>query len=121
MKPSLKTITLASVCSVTVALLAGCASAGGAPFLGNGSVTGMIYKNVKQPSQALNVAVDKDAQPVKVGKAKAISVLGLVGAGDASLQAAMRKAGITRVHHVDHRVMGVFGLYAEWEIMVYGE
>jgi len=33
----------------------------------------------------------------------------------------MQKGGITRVHHVDHRVMGVFGLYAEWEIMVYGE
>jgi len=56
----------------------------------------------------------------KVGKSKAEGIL-VVGYGDASISAAMKDGGITKVHHVDREILNVLGIYARSETIVYGE
>ena len=82
---------------------------------------GLIYTDATGPAQALNVAIDADAKPSKVGESKATSILGLIGTGDASLEAAMKDGKITKVHHVDHHVNIILGVYGQWTLKVYGE
>jgi hypothetical protein len=56
----------------------------------------------------------------RIGRATAI---GIVAAswGDASISAAMRNGGITRIHHVDHETTNLLGVYARYTTIVYGE
>lgn len=56
----------------------------------------------------------------KKGEAKATSILG-VALGDASLEAAMKNGGITKVHHVDTKSRNILGVYGEYTVIVYGE
>lgn len=79
-------------------------------------VLGGIYTDVKAPLTAT-------ANPVasKVGSAEATSVLGLVATGDASIQAAAQKAGITRISHVDYQSYSILGIFARYTVYVYGE
>ena len=56
----------------------------------------------------------------KVGRSKAQGIL-LVSFGDASISAAAKEAGITRIHHVDCETLNVFGIYARYETLVYGD
>jgi hypothetical protein len=63
---------------------------------------------------------DAKVNATKTGYSKAQGIL-LVAFGDASIKAAMQDAGITRVHHVDSEVLNIFGLYARYQTMVYGE
>jgi len=58
--------------------------------------------------------------PTKEGKACANSYLGLVGTGDASIQAAKANGGITTVSHVDHTAKSTLGIVAEWCTIVRG-
>jgi hypothetical protein len=57
----------------------------------------------------------------KVGTAKASSILGWFATGDASIDAAAKSAGITKIHHVDVQTSSVLGLIAKYEVFVYGE
>lgn len=57
----------------------------------------------------------------KVGKSGSIGVLGLVAIGDASIQTAANSAGIKKVSHVDAKKTSVLGLFAKYEMLVYGE
>ena len=41
--------------------------------------------------------------------------------GDASIQAAAREAGITRIHHVDYQSKSYVGVYNIYTIVVYGD
>jgi Zn-dependent alcohol dehydrogenase len=77
---------------------------------------GVWYTNVKAP-----VAVTSNANSTKVGTAEAISVLGLVAIGDASIEAAAKSAGITKIHHVDEESTSFLGFFAEYKVYVYGE
>ena len=65
-------------------------------------------------------AVGSAAGSSKKGEAKATSILG-VALGDASLEAAMKAGGITKVHHVDTKARNILGIYAEFTTIVYGE
>ena len=56
----------------------------------------------------------------KVGRAKAEGIL-LVSYGDASISAAAQSVGITKIHHVDNETLNVFGIYARYETIVYGD
>ncbi len=58
---------------------------------------------------------------MKTGAATATSILGIVATGDASIEAAAKNAGITRIHHVDHHTKNILGFYAEFTTIVYGE
>ena len=58
---------------------------------------------------------------VKVGTAEAKGYVGVVALGDASIQAAAREAGITRIHHVDYQAKSYVGVYTIYTIIVYGD
>jgi hypothetical protein len=90
-------------------LLAGCAAIGQAP------VTAPLTLNMKGP-----VSAGPAAGSAKVGTAEAWGIL-LYATGDASISAAMRNGGITRVHHVDHETTNILGVYAKYTTIVYGE
>ena len=79
-------------------------------------LTGGIVTNVKGPV----TATGSDQVPTKVGQATATSVLGWVASGDASIEAAAKAGGITKIHHVDYQSNSVLGIYAKYTVIVYG-
>lgn len=79
-------------------------------------LTGFVYTDLKTP-----LAVTDNEGSSKVGKAEATSILGIVATGDASIDAAAKSAGITKIHHVDVQATSVLGIFAKYEIFVYGE
>lgn len=79
-------------------------------------VMGGLYTNVKSP-----VAVTSNSNSSKVGTSEATSILGWVATGDASINAAAKKAGISKIHHVDAESTSILGLFAKYKIYVYGE
>ena len=78
-------------------------------------MNGSLYTSLKGP-----VAVGDASGSSKTGTAKATAIIGFA-TGDASIQAAMENGGITKVHHVDSKVMNILGIYAEYTTVVYGE
>ena len=97
--------TLAIVCAV---FLSGCA-------IGHAPVTAGITLNEKGP-----VAVGSATGSSKIGRSEAWGIL-VFATGDASISAAMRNGGITRIHHVDHETSSFLGIYAKYTTIVYGE
>lgn len=79
-------------------------------------VAGAIYTDVKD-----GLAVTGNAGSSKVGTAEAKGYLGIVAVGDASIQAAAREAGITRIHHVDYQAKSYVGVYTTYTVIVYGD
>lgn len=115
----MRTFALVGVTAGALCLLTGCVSN---LYPGGPSPHGFLQTNVTVPAQNLAVALDATAQPTKVGVSTAQAVLGLMASGDASVNAAMKAAGITRVHHVDHSVNSLLGgAWFEAKTIVYGE
>lgn len=106
--PFVRIVSVAMTLAVAL-VLGGCAA-------GPSMTTGYWYTDQSGPM----IATGEHA-PSKVGKATAVSILGLVGTGDASLKAAMENGGITRVHHVDFHTRSILGLFAQTQVMVYGQ
>ena len=79
-------------------------------------LSGYLYSSVKAP-----VAVTSNSGSSKVGTAQASSILGWVATGDASIDAAAKSAGITKISHVDEEGTSILGFYATYKIYVYGE
>lgn len=96
---------------VMVSGLGGCAIVAG----GNAGVAGSIYSEYKAPGQVGN------ATGTKTGQACAMSILGLVGIGDASLTEAMAHGQITQIAHVDHENFSVLGVYGRTCTVVTGQ
>ena len=90
-------------------LLSGCATA-------VSPVTGSLYTNVKAPM----LVTDNPDKPTKVGRATMRSILGVYAVGDASIEAAAKNAGITRIHHVDYQTQNILGVMADFTVIVYG-
>jgi hypothetical protein len=69
-----------------------------------------------------DVAAGKGPTPggMKVGKACAESILGLIARGDASVRAAKENGKITEVFSVDHSARNFFGIVGEWCTLVRG-
>ncbi|MFW5808041.1 MAG: TRL-like family protein [Spirochaetota bacterium] len=78
---------------------------------------GILYTKTRGPVTATsNVSISKS------GMASVISILGLFTYGDASINRACEKAGITRIHHADYEDYSVFfGVYQKYTVIVYGE
>ncbi len=95
--------------SALCAALAGCATA-------SAPVNGLLYSNVSGPVQ---IGASADA-PTKVGRATTRSILGLYAVGDASIQAAAKAGGISKIHHVDHETQTILGVIADFTTVVYG-
>jgi hypothetical protein len=79
-------------------------------------LVGAVYTGYTEPA-----AVTSNALGTKVGQASAISVLGVAAAGDAGINKAAKQAGITKVSHVDKKIVSVLGLYTKVTYTVYGE
>lgn len=79
-------------------------------------LSGVWYTDVKAP-----VAATSNSNSTKVGSAKATSILGIVATGDASIDAAAKSAGITKIHHVDEHSTSILGFFARYKVYVYGE
>ena len=79
-------------------------------------VSGSLYMSVKGP-----LAISPQPGMSKTGTASASSILGLIAMGDASIEAAAKAGGITKIHHVDYESTNILGLYATFTTVVYGE
>lgn len=79
-------------------------------------VAGMLYTDIKD-----GMAVTNNSGSSKVGTAEVKGYVGLIATGDASIQAAAKEAGITRIHHVDYQSKSYVGIYSSYTIIVYGE
>lgn len=77
---------------------------------------GLFMSNVKGPVGG----VDNAVKATKAGRATATGIMG-VAMGDASINAAMRQASITKVHHIDCESFGVMGVYGTFTTVVHGE
>lgn len=94
---------------IAMFLLSGCAMV-------QSPVFATLYTDVKAP-----LAVTGNSGASKVGTAEANSILGIVATGDASIDAAAKSAGITKIHHVDYEAKNILGFYATFTVYVYGE
>lgn len=103
----IRVFVLAGLASI---LLAGCAMV--ASPVGNAA----FYTRVHGP---LEIGVETAAS--KQGRACAKNFVGVVALGDASIAAAKRAGGITRVATVDHDSMNVVGVYSRFCTIVAGE
>ena len=101
-------LTLCGVLGVT----SGCVS-GGPP------VSGVVYATVVYPSQYAGAA--SQGPGTRRGTSQLSSILGLVSFGDASVETACGKAGITQLRTVDHHYTNVLYLYSTWTTIVTGE
>lgn len=79
-------------------------------------VLGVLYTSAKGPG-----AVTSNTLGQKVGTSEATSILGLIGTGDASVEAAAKAAGIKKISHVDYEASNILGIYAKHTTIVYGE
>lgn len=92
------------------ASMTGCAASANAP------VTGFVYLSANGATAATSNPVSS-----KSGKSCASSILGVVGLGDASIAAAAKAGGITRVASVDSENSNILGIYATNCTVVSGE
>ncbi|NCB07156.1 MAG: hypothetical protein EOM73_03215, partial [Bacteroidia bacterium] len=67
------------------------------------------------------VTATSNSISTKVGSAEATSILGIVATGDASIDAAAKSGGITKIHHVDEQSTSILGFFAKYKVYVYGE
>ena len=88
--------------------MSGCAAVGPLP--------GAIYTNTKFPSIASQSGPGK-----KTGTAQARSYLAMVAVGDASVDAACKNGGITKINTVDTKGWSILGIYSTWTTVVTGE
>jgi len=105
----LRRLSLALV-AATLLSTTGCLAMAAAP------VNGYFYTDVRGP-----LAAESAGEATKVGMASCQTVMGFVAWGDASIDAAAKKAGITKIHHVDFDSYSMFGAYACFTTIVYGE
>lgn len=82
----------------------------------NAPVTGFWYTNAKGATTAT-------ANPMgsKVGESCAVSYLGLIGTGDASIATAAKSAGITKISAVDSNNSSILGIIAKNCTVVTGD
>jgi hypothetical protein len=78
---------------------------------------GLFYTDITIPVTATaNVG-----KSTKIGTAKCKSYFGLVAVGDASIDRAVKKSGITKIYHIEWKANNVLGMLGTYEVVVYGE
>lgn len=105
----IKTLKTIGLGVVVAGVLSSCAAA-------SSPVTGGLFSDVKAP-----LAVTSNSVGSKVGTSTAKSILGWVALGDASIDTAAKKAGITKISHVDYHKTNILSFFATYEVVVYGE
>lgn len=77
---------------------------------------GAIYNDA-----TMAVAANPGVQATKTGKACANSYVGLIATGDASVETAMKNAGITKVATMNQHTNNILGVYGEYCTVVTGQ
>lgn len=108
-------ILLSSLVVGSLVALSGCAYI--TPPVKNSPVNGYIYSNVDWDGGV----VSQDVRPEKTGKSCAKSVLGIVGYGDASISAAQKAGGITKIHSINHSSTNYVIFFGNYCTIVTGE
>jgi len=107
-----KLVATAALASVVIVFMTGCAAIG--PI--QGGVMGPLFT---QTDAAVAVGTAGGAE--KVGTSESTEIIG-IATGDSSISKAMSNGGITKIHHVDCKVLNVlWGVYAKYTTVVYGE
>jgi len=96
--------------ALVVAFCSGCAMSNSAP------VTGFAYTSAQGATNATSNKVG-----TKTGESCATSYVGVVGLGDASIAAAAKAGGVTKISSVDSNNTGIIGVYAKNCTVVSGE
>lgn len=97
--------------SVFALSLTGCAA-----MSSNAPVTGFWYTNAKGATTATSNPMGS-----KTGESCAVSYLGLIAMGDASVATAAKSAGITKISAVDSNNSNILGLIAKNCTVVTGD
>ena len=79
-------------------------------------VSGSCYLDVKSSE-----SVGTGTVGPKTGSAKATTILGWFGTGDASINAAAKAGGISKISYVDYHSTQILGVFGTTETIVYGE
>ncbi len=106
----MKTLCLALILCVVCFSFQGC-------MIVASPAAGAILTDVKAPI----TATSNTATYSKVGTAQCSSILGLVASGDASIEAAVKSAGITKISHVSYESKNILGIYGTFTTYVYGD
>lgn len=88
---------------------------GGCAFATRAPLTGFLYTGTKTGETATSNAAGS-----ATGEACAISILGFVAIGDASIEAAAKQGGIDSISSVDSTQTGIIGVYAQHCTVVHG-
>jgi len=94
-----KTVALVGIIGFILVGFTGCGFVADGPF-------GWAYTNTKTP-----ITVGAAAGGEKMGRACVRSYFGMVTVGDASIETAMKEAGITDIHTVNEDNFSIFGTY----------
>ena len=103
-----KAILLAAAVAAA-ATLSGCAAVAT-------PLQGVLYSDVNYPITATSSEVGS-----KTGEATATSILGIFATGDASVAAAAKAGGITKIKTVDVKASNILTFYAKYTVVVTGE
>lgn len=95
---------------LTIAMLA---SVGSTAFATPG---GFLFTNVQEPVTGTQVQAN-----CKTASGSNMSILGLVGFGDAGAKTIADRAGITKIHHIDKATSSFLFLFQNETFTVYGE
>lgn len=106
----MKTLLSVSAILAAIFLVSGCASQGHVP-------PGFFYTSVKGP---IDTGFRK-AKAAKMGQSCGSNILGIVGTGDTSIDAAKKAGGIKKVATVDYEHFSVLGLYTKACVNITGD
>ena len=84
---------------------------------GRAPITGPLYSDI---SDGLIANPGPLPASPKVGTSTAKSIVG-IATGDASIDAAVKSVGITKIHYVDYHTWSILGVIGETTTKVYGE
>ncbi len=88
---------------------------------GCANVAGPVPASLSFYAAPIGLGPTSSAAPEKRGEACASNILGVVATGNASIDAAKKNAGITKVVSVEHSSSRVLGYYARFCTIVRGE
>ena len=106
--------------SVGVLLLASMGCAGPMPTAGVVPPPGYILTDVRAPLSSNNQGIAVGGS--KTGIAQVKQYIWIVSAGDCSIEAAAKDAGITKINYVDYEYFTVLsGIFSRFAIIVHGD
>ena len=102
------------IAALAVVVLAGCAM----PYPRGGIISNMTLPAMTTGNKALTKTTG-----LKIGKSECVSWFSMVATGDASIEAACKKAKITKIYYVDWKVNSEIpiGIKTVYTTVVYGE